>query len=191
MDLSASLSSPDRSRFGHRSHGGHRDLGVVGAKWSIGEIPLSELVQFTEAALNDVIIIGAAIFFMLTLEARFKRSKALGSINDLRAIAHVIDMHQMNKDPWIIEGMAESYSFNTNQSMSKLELSLYLDYCSELLSVIGKMAAIYAQHMPEPEVVAAVNEMEALTVGLSRKIWQKLDIVNQHAPALSHEGTGH
>jgi len=61
--------------------------------------------------------------------------------------------------------------------MTGFELSRYLDYCSEMFSLIGKLAAVYTEHLDDPDIVAAVNEVEALTTGLSRKVWQKIMIL--------------
>jgi len=58
--------------------------------------------------------------------------------------------------------------------MTAFQLTRYLDYCSELLSIVGKLTALYAQSLPDSVVVAAVNNIETLTTGLSRKIWQKI-----------------
>ena len=46
-----------------------------------------------------------------------------------------------------------------------------------MLSLTGKVAALYVQHFDDPVALAAVNEVESLTTGLSRKIWQKLMIL--------------
>jgi hypothetical protein len=54
----------------------------------------------------------------------------------------------------------------------------YLDYCSELLSLTSKLAALYVQHLPDPQVQASVNEVVSLTTGLSSKIWQKIVILD-------------
>lgn len=48
---------------------------------------------------------------------------------------------------------------------------------SETLAVIGKIAAVYAQTSDDAAALAAVDEIEDLTTGLSRKIWQKLMIL--------------
>ena len=56
-------------------------------------------------------------------------------------------------------------------------LGRYLDYCSEMLSLTGKVAALYVQDFEDDVAVQAVNEIEDLTTGLARKIWQKLTIV--------------
>jgi hypothetical protein len=63
--------------------------------------------------------------------------------------------------------------------MTNFELNRYLDYCSEMLALSGKVAALYAQDFEDADVVAAVNDIEDLTSGLSRKIWQKIMILHE------------
>ena len=48
-------------------------------------------IQIMEAGINDLIPIGASISFLISLESRRKRIKAIESLNELRAVAHVID----------------------------------------------------------------------------------------------------
>ena len=48
-----------------------------------------------------------------------------------------------------------------------------------MLSLTGKVAALYAQSLHDSVVLSAVNEVESLTTGLSRKIWQKIMILNR------------
>lgn len=48
-----------------------------------------------------------------------------------------------------------------------------------MLSLIGKVAALYAQDFDDQVALAAVNEIETLATGLSRKIWQKIMIIHQ------------
>lgn len=146
---------------------------------SLKTIDAGELVQVMEAGLNDLVLIGAAIFFLVTMEVRIKRTRALAALHELRAMAHVIDMHQLTKDPsqWLNQKVLTPSS--PRQEMTAYELTRYLDYCSEMLSLAGKVAALYAQNFPDAVVLAAVNEVEALTTGLSRKIWQKIMILNK------------
>jgi hypothetical protein len=61
------------------------------------------------------------------------------------------------------------------------ELIRYLDYCSELLSLNSKIAALYVQHFSDEVVVNAVSDVEQLCAGLARKIWQKLGIAETMA----------
>lgn len=148
------------------------------SKDSPRSIGLTELVQVVEACINDIVLIGAAIFFLMTLETRYKRTRALQSIHELRSIAHIIDMHQLTKDP---ERITNKHYSTTDASpktnMTKFELRRYLDYCSEMLSLTGKIAAVYVQEFSDSVALSSVNEVETLCTGLSRKIWQKVTIL--------------
>ena len=42
-------------------------------------------------------------------------------------------------------------------------MTRYLDYCSEMLSLTNKLAALYAQYLPDAVVIDAVNDIEQLT----------------------------
>ena len=139
---------------------------------------IQEALPLLEAVLNEIIIFGAAIFFLISLETRIKRAKALKALHEFRALAHVIDMHQLTKDN---EDQKNNTASSPLRAMSKHELSRYLDYCSEMLSLIGKLAALYAQNLPDSEVLSAVNDVEDLCNSLSRKIWQKIMIIKQNA----------
>jgi hypothetical protein len=134
-----------------------------------GAFELGQFIQVLEAGINDVVLVGAAIFFLTTLESRIKRRRALRALRELRSIAHIIDMHQLTKDP--------ERTQPTKREMSAADLARYLDYCSEMLSLTGKVAALYVQNFEDSVALQAVNEIEDLTTGLARKIWQKLTIV--------------
>lgn len=140
------------------------------------------LVQVSEAGLNVVILLGAAILFLVTTERRIKRGRALKAIHELRALAHVIDMHQLTKDPERALVRTTATASSPKQTLTPTELTRYLDYCSEMLSLIGKLAALYVQKFDDPVALAAVNDVEQLTNGLSRKIWQKISIINAARP---------
>ncbi len=145
---------------------------------SLKIISLAELIQLIEAILNDIILISAAIFFLLSLEQRIKRFRALAALDELRALAHVIDMQQLTKDP------SRSFKYkptksSPDQNLTAYELGRYLDYCSEMLSLTSKVAALFAQHFNDALVLATVNDLENLTTGLSQKIWQKLMIIHR------------
>ncbi|MBQ4820291.1 hypothetical protein [Aquimarina sp. MMG016] len=145
---------------------------------------LANVVAVSEAIFNDIILLGAAIFFLVSLESRLKTKRALKSLNELRVIAHVIDMHQLTKDPYVNDSPQSATENSPKRTLTKFELQRYLDYCSEATALIGKVAALYSQSLPDEAVVRAVNEIEVLTTGLSRKIWQKLTILNESNNAL-------
>jgi|JRHI01.1.fsa_nt_gi hypothetical protein len=156
--------------------------GAVGAifigHWMLGLRSSDELagtMQGLEAAVNLVIIIGAAGVFLVTLEARWKRQLALSALNEFRSVAHVIDMHQLTKDPSALGGPRTSSS--PQRAMTRYELVRYLSYCSEMLSLSSKAAAVYADNIHDSAVVDAVGDIERLTTNLSQKIWQKITLV--------------
>ena len=139
----------------------------------------SELFQGVDAALNTVLLIAGAIIFLFTLEQRLKRNRALKLLHELRSLAHIVDMHQLTKDPESISDLARRTPSSPKRTMTRFELSRYLDYCSEMSSLIGKIAALYVQHFDDPVVLSAVDQLEDLTASLSRKAWQKIMINNQ------------
>jgi len=154
---------------------------------------LSNIVSFTESLFNDLVLIGAAIFFMVTIETRVKRRRTSKMLNELRVIAHVIDMHQLTKDPGMMQESRMYTENSPSRTLTKFELERYLDYCSEALSLIGKVAALYAQSLPDEVVVRTVTEIEGLSTGFSRKIWQKLIILNgmeDEKPPVKKSGSG-
>jgi hypothetical protein len=137
-----------------------------------------ELLQSTESAINELIFLGLALFFIIGLETRLKRRAALGALHRLRSIAHVVDMHQLTKDPAYVIGSVKRTSASPERQLTRSELARYLDYCSELLALIAKIAALFAQNMDDHVVLTAVNDLEQLTQGLSGKIWQKIMILD-------------
>ncbi|MBI1250267.1 MAG: hypothetical protein GC189_02200 [Alphaproteobacteria bacterium] len=130
-----------------------------------------------EPAVNLLILFGGAVWFLVTLEERLKRNDALAALHELRSLAHVIDMHQLTKDPTLVLRGHNRTAASPERAMSQFELTRYLDYCAEMLALIGKLAALYAERMRDPIVIEAVNELEALTTSLGRKIWQKIMII--------------
>jgi len=137
------------------------------------------VLEGLEAAINTAVYMGIAIFFLVSYETRRRRERALTALQELRALAHVLDMHQLNKDPERLVFLEQAKEDDEKTSMSPFLLERYLDYTADLLAMVGKLAAWYAQRITDPEVLLAVTELEQLTGSLSLKIWQKIQIVNQ------------
>src|SRR5580765_7825203 len=60
---------------------------------------IADALQSVEAATNEIILLSLAVLFLISLETRVKRRVALRMLHRLRSIAHVVDMHQLTKDP--------------------------------------------------------------------------------------------
>lgn len=145
-----------------------------------GENGLIEVLQGAESAINEIIFLCLAVFFLATIENRIKRNVALNSLHRLRSIAHVIDMHQLTKDPASLFPEFSKTLSSPERQLTPHQLTRYLDYCAELLAINSKLAALHVQYLQDSEVQKTVDEVESLSHELSRKIWQKimmLDVV--------------
>jgi hypothetical protein len=140
-------------------------------------LELEHFVQSVEASLGSAVFIGAAIVFLFSLELRMKRARALDAVRELRSLAHIIDMHQLTKDPERITHGGNRTASSPKRTMTPFELGRYLDYCSELLSLTSKTGALYVQEFPDPVAIEAVDRLTNLTTDLSRNIWQKIMIL--------------
>jgi hypothetical protein len=151
---------------------------------------LAEVLQGLDAGVNELILLSVALVFLVTLEDRLKRAEALRALHDLRSIAHVIDMHQLSKDPETIHWPTVATASSPHRHMTPFELFRYLDYCAELLSLTSKVAALYVQYQRDPVVISAVSDVENLASGLSQKIWQKITMIEGQPAGAGARGEG-
>jgi hypothetical protein len=145
-----------------------------------GELESFDWVPLVESAINDVVFAAIAVFFLWALPERRERRTLVGLLHRLRSLAHVVDMHQLDKDP----EQARSDYVPTEQSppnrMNAEELHHYFDYCSELVSLIAKTAALCAEHSSDAVVLDTVSNLETLAAQMSQKIWQKISLLPEH-----------
>jgi hypothetical protein len=151
-------------------------------------LEVATFIQVLEAGLSSIFFIGASVVFLVTWESRIKRNRALQSIHELRAMAHIVDMHQLTKIPEAVLGPQSNTASSPTRRLTPFELGRYLDYCSELLSLIGKISALYSQGLEDPVVLDAVDDVEDLTTELSQKIWQKITLLETLKEASGHAG---
>ena len=150
----------------------------LGQHFSLHSDGVHDLLQSTESAINELIFLGLALFFLVGFETRLKRRSALEALHRLRSIAHVVDMHQLTKDPSYLLGAFTQTQASPERTLTRQQLTRYLDYCSEMLALDSKISALFAQNMDDPVVLNAVNDLESLTQGLAAKIWQKIMILD-------------
>lgn len=140
---------------------------------------VAEFFQGLDAFLNELVFVGLALLFLFTVENRIKRSRALKSLYVLRSLAHIVDMHQLTKHPERVSVSGHDTPSSPKRVLTPFELTRYLDYCSEMLALLSKLAALHTQHFDDPVTLAAVNDVENLTQGLARTIWQKIMILDR------------
>jgi hypothetical protein len=152
--------------------------------WVGSLVPLNQFgreaiasVQTIEAAINTALLAALGLVALVRLEARIKRRRVARGLHELRSVIHVIDMHQLTKDPVTLSPGYVPTAASPEHDLTAPQLLRYLDYASELLAVTGKLAALYAQAVPDEGVADAVNDIEMLGSNLSRKVWQKIMIV--------------
>ncbi len=92
-------------------------------------INVADLVQMVGAALDGLVLIGAGIVFLVTLENCTKRRRVIRAVNTLCCAAHLIDMHQLTEDPDSITRTAIPTPHSPEPALSKYQLGRYLDYC--------------------------------------------------------------
>lgn len=151
-----------------------------------GQDGLMETLQAIESVTNELIFLTIGILFFATLENRLKRRAAIDSLHRLRSFAHVIDMHQLTKDP---NNVLRPEGNTDPRFKSPEDLIRYLDLCTDLLSINSKLAALHVQYFQNNEVLNNVSEVEMLSHELSRKIWQKIMIVDVMAKDLQPSTT--
>ena len=143
-----------------------------------------DFVQGIEASINTLLLAGLGFLALARSEERIETNSACSSeLHALRSLIHVIDMHQLTKDPAVLSDSFQPTAHSPVRITNRQDLARYLDYCSEMLSITGKLAALFAQSVNDEVVVGAVNDIEELGSNLSRKIWQKITMIEGSAAA--------
>ena len=137
-----------------------------------------EFVSGVEASINTIVLAIVGFVTLARTEQRIKRRQVLEGLHRLRSVIHVIDMHQLTKDPAALSSTFSPTAASPKRITNPEALSRYLDYCSEMFSITGKLAALYAQAVNDEVVVEAVNDIENLGTNLSRKVWQKIMLID-------------
>ena len=130
-----------------------------------------------ESAINDLVFAAIAIFFLYTLPNRVERAQLLTLLHRLRSLAHIVDMHQLTKDPERLRDDFVTTAVSPKLDLDRAGMQHYLDYCSELLSLIGKVSALCAEASRDSVVLDTVSTIETLTTAMSGKIWQKISLL--------------
>lgn len=141
----------------------------------VGEPP--DWLALLESGVNDLVYSALAVWFLMMLPARLQRARILALLHRLRSVAHVIDMHQVTKDPEHLRGDYVPTGESVRDPMDREEMSHYLGYCTELLSMVGKVAALCAEASGDDVVLDTVSDVESLTSDLSATIWRKISLL--------------
>jgi hypothetical protein len=130
-----------------------------------------------ETTINDVVFAAIAVYFLITFPDRVQRGHTLALLHRLRSLAHIVDMHQLTKDPERLRASFEPTRASVDPQLNREQMEHYLNYCSELLSLVAKAAALCAEESRDSVVLDTVSRIEELTAGMSREIWQKISVL--------------
>lgn len=152
---------------------------VVALRDAIDEGPdrSFDWLPLVEATIQNIVFGGLAVLFLWALPQRLERQRLLSLLYRLRSLAHVIDMHQLTKDPERAHPGYVPTGESVDIGLTADELHHYLAYCSELLSLVAKTAALCAEDTSDSVVLDTISTLERLTVDLSNKIWQKISLL--------------
>jgi hypothetical protein len=131
-------------------------------------------IFLVESVTNDLVFVGIAVLFLWAMPERLERRAMLQTLHRLRSLAHVIDMHQLSKDPEQLSPTFVATAESVRHGLDADQLYHYLDYCSEMLSLTAKTAALCGEHTSDGVVLETISTIETLTTQLSNKIWQKI-----------------
>jgi hypothetical protein len=134
-------------------------------------------VPLVESVINDLVFAAIAVLFLWAMPERLERRALLRLLHRLRSLAHVIDMHQLSKDPEQVSPTYVGTAESLRHGLDADQLYHYLDYCSEMLSLTAKTAALCGEHTSDGVVLETISTIERLTTELSNKIWQKISLL--------------
>lgn len=134
-------------------------------------------IPLIEAAINDLVFVAVAVFFLHSVPDRLERSRLLTLLHRLRSLAHIVDMHQLAKDPERLRNSFRPSAKSIDVGLDRNQMEAYLEYCTELLSLVGKSAALCAEESRDSVVLDTVRAIETLTTSMAREIWQKISLL--------------
>jgi len=137
----------------------------------------ADWVPLVESVINDLVFAAIAVLFLWAMPERLERRALLRLLHRLRSLAHVIDMHQLSKDPEQVSPAYVPTAESIPHGLDADQLYHYLDYCSEMLSLTAKTAALCGEHTSDGVVLETISTIERLTTELSNKIWQKISLL--------------
>ncbi len=137
----------------------------------------ADWVPLVESVVNELVFAAIAVLFLWAMPERLERRALLRLLHRLRSLAHVIDMHQLSKDPEQVSPTYVSTAESARHGLDADQMYHYLNYCSEMLSLTAKTAALCAEHSTDGVVLETISTIETLTTELSNKIWQKISLL--------------
>lgn len=139
-------------------------------------------VTLVESTINNLVFVAIAVVFLWAFPERRERAGLLALLHQLRSLAHVVDMHQLTKEPGRFRPGYRPTAKSQPQWLTVDQMHDYLSYCTELLSLVGKTAALCAERSSDGTVLDTVSDVETLTTELSTQVAQKRALLHHLDP---------
>jgi hypothetical protein len=152
----------------------------VHARWEFGTI--GDLFGALTAGFNLLVLLAGALWFCVTLEARFKRKETLAYIQELREFAHVIDVNQLYYTH-------DLYRSRDGAPPGKTAIDeTYLLYCTQMLGVISNLAPLYTRGATNDSILRAASEVQMLAIAVTTKHLAKAEAARGMSEELARAG---
>jgi hypothetical protein len=139
-----------------------------------------DLAQSLDSVLQLILVLGAGGWFLLSIGTKVQRRSLFKALQELHALAQVIDLVQLDKDPDRLHFSSEQRTENSptlGKANTAFLLSRYLDYCSELLSVLSKIACLYRERVSDEAVLSRLGDFDRLASQLRSNIGSKMGLI--------------
>ena len=158
-------------------------LNRIHFRWEFGST-FTELFEVTGAAVNFLVMLSGALWFLVTFENRVKCNRALASIQELREFIHVVDATQLYYTPDMYD--------EGGSSANKLRRfdHTYLLYCSQILGLVGNLAALHTRGAAGDSIMRASADVEMFATALTGKLYNKAEFVRLSAKSDSNIADG-
>ncbi|MCK0111405.1 hypothetical protein MWU75_04550 [Ornithinimicrobium sp. F0845] len=134
-------------------------------------------IPLIDSTIDTVVFIGIAVLFLWAFPERRERKGLLALLHELRSLAHVLDMHQLTKEPGRLRPDYTPTARSLPSDLTAGQMQDYLSYCNELLSLIAKTAALCAERTSDGTVLDTVSDVETLTSEIATRIHQKVALL--------------
>ena len=149
---------------------------LIDAKMEFGTV--TDLFESADAGFNILVALAGALWFLVTIEARFKRKQALERIGELLEFIQLIDVTQLYYTP-------ELYKSNSLPDSTQARFDhTYLLFCNEMLGVIGNLAPLYTRGNMDDSVWRATSDVIMLAHAIEGRLFAKSEAIRlaNHAP---------
>ena len=133
-----------------------RDAFTRGTEHSFDWVPL------VESLINDIVFTAIAVFFLWAMPERLERRTLLDLLHRLRSLAHVVDMHQLDKDPEQARADYVPTAKSRRHRMNAEDAAPLLRLLQRARLPDRKTAALCAERTSDPVVLHTVSEIETL-----------------------------